>query len=189
VNGCRTRMLTVVLAGWTAVLSAGCHSAGRVTNQVLEDFGLRRRSAEDEPSVEVKIRQRMNEIAVREMRRLTNSPESSRIVFVPIPNHPLGTGTYYKERRVYDRYYILDVTKRRRSGQGSPMPDRRGAADTYTVTVDYRCRVYRTHELATHDAARAGRATVLSEQMGYEQYKYTFDSHGEWDGKPGRLVK
>jgi len=181
------RFVPTVLVATVLAVAVGCKSAGSLTGKVLTEFGMHRSQAEEEPSAEMVIRQRIGEVAAREIQRLNNRPESEKIVFVPIPNDPLGAGSYYKEQSIYDRWYLVDIVKGRASGAG----ERSGAtpAGRYIVTVDYRYRLFKTYQMPSREDAMAAQSAVASEIMDYERYRYTFDNHGEWDGKPGRLVK
>ncbi len=183
----RRRVFLAGLACCVAVIAANCRSPGTVADQVLQEFGLQRASSEqDSQAVELFIREQMGSVALREMRRLSNLPESNRVVSVPRPNDPLGASNYSKERRVYDRWYLVDITKGRTRGAGA---GRSGESDRYVVTVEYRYRLFRSYQMPTREEAQATQSMVGTEVMDYERYRYVFDGNGNWDGKPGRLVR
>ena len=168
-------------------IAAGCRSSG--PSRLLSRFGIGDETADDGMPVEFIIRQKLDMIALREMQRLNNLPESNRVVFVPTPNDPLGGGKYFREQRVYDRWYLVDISKgrdRRSRGAG------RSASISSVrnlVTVQYRYRLYKSYQLPSRQEALATSSMASTQTMDYERYRYVFDNRGEWDGKTGQLVK
>ena len=187
---CRTRILAFLA---TAVLClvlcfvVGCRSSR--PDRILPSFGIGDKPAEDGISAEIVIREKLGMIAVREMRRLNNLPESNRVVFVPTPNDPLGGGKYFREQRVYDRWYLVDISKGRdRQARGAGQSTSRSSGSNL-VTVQYRYRLHKSYPLPSRQEALTTNSMASSQTMDYERYRYSFDRRGEWDGKPGKFVK
>jgi len=191
----RLRFLATALMCIVPGLVAGCRSTGPA--RVLQSFGIGDEPADDGIFTEIAIREKLAMIALREMQRLNNQPESNRVVFVPIPNDPLSGGNYFREQRVYDRWYLIDISKsrdRRSDNRPDMRPDRTRrdrskSSGRNLVTVAYRYRLHKSYPLPSRQEALSTRSMAASQTMDYERYRYVFDSHGEWDGKPGQLVK
>jgi len=182
----RTFLETAVLCA-ALCLTAGCRSSG--PSGMLQRFGVGDETDDDGTPVDIVIRQKLEMIAVREMQRLNNLPESNQVVFVPTPNDPLGGGKYFREQRVYDRWYLVDISKGRdRRSRGAGQSTSRSSGRNL-VTVQYRYRLHKSYQLPSREEALATSSMASSQTMDYERYRYVFDNRGEWDGKPGQLVK
>ncbi len=187
---CQTRSLAFLAIAVLCIAPCfvtGCRSSRPA--RILQSFGIGDEPPDDGTSAEIVIREKLDMVAIREMQRLNNLPESNRVVFVPTPNDPLGGGRYFREQRIYDRWYLVDISKggdRRSRGAGQSGPK---SSARNLVTVQYRYRLYKSYQLPSREEALATSSMVSTQTMDYERYRYTFDSNGDWDGKPGRLVK
>jgi len=187
---CRTHSRCLFTTGVLCIvlcLAAGCRSSAPA--RVLQSFGIGNERPDDGVSPDIVIREKLDMIAVRELQRLNRLPESNQVVFIPTPNDPLGGGKYVREQRVYDRWYLVDISKGRDTRATGAGNSRSTSSGRNLVTVQYRYRLYRSYKLPSRQEALAAQSMVSSQTMDYERYRYVFDSHGEWDGKPGKLVK
>jgi len=187
---CRTRSRRFVATAFLCIVPcivAGCRSSSPAG--VLQRFGIEDEPSDSGISAETVIREKLGMIAIREMQRLNNLPESNRVVFVPTPDDPLGGGKYFREQRIYDRWYLVEISKGRGKRLDGAGQSRSKSSSRNLATVAYRYRLLKSYRLPSRQEALSTRSMVASQTMDYERYRYVFDSRGEWDGKPGKLVK
>ncbi|MCD6288184.1 MAG: hypothetical protein J7M12_03625 [Candidatus Hydrogenedentes bacterium] len=169
--------------------AAGCKSTVGLIDATLGGLGIEKSKTSDSRTVQEIIRSRIPIVAEQELKRLNYTAESTRIVFVRSQGDPLGGGKYYKERRVYERWYPGEIKPSSRGPKVSAGLNSNNRTTSWSVVIEYRYRTYRGPEKTSREEAAASETVAVDKSSAFERYKYGFDRHGQWDGKPGRLME
>jgi len=182
-NLARSRFVRCCLmAAIPVCLAFGCRG---VVDNVLTDFGLRE-APEPEVDVEEVVRTRAEEAGRAELDRLNADPANVEVKFEKYPDDPIGAGEYHKEKKVYERFYVSNVDKKRRREQS---PTAGVTRTRYEAVIEYRYAVFEGPRYPNHNDALASKASTRTERGGIEKREYRFDQNGQWDGKKGALVR
>ena len=166
-------MRTLIAAAILLLMVAGCASSpGGVGNKVLQDFGIRERS-EDYVSGKDAVFARLDDVGKTEMKRLNLGERSGEVKFEEQGDL---RGKYYKEIKVYQNHYPVDV-----DATGSTRTRDRG----YVARIEFSYRVYQGPRKSTRAAASAEVADIATSLRGRETYRYRFSARGTWDGVKG----
>ncbi|HOV33664.1 MAG TPA: hypothetical protein PLX23_09910 [Candidatus Hydrogenedens sp.] len=159
------------------IVLCSCQSGpeGGVVNKVLSDFGLREKP-EGYMSETDKVFQRLGEIGATELQRLNLENRHGEVKF----EQKGARGEYYKEVKVYTQYYPMDAKPVSHSGE---------SGQSYTATIAYTYRIYRSAPKATRVEAQEATADIPMETEGREIYRYSLGPGGVWDGQKGQKVK
>ena len=99
-------MRTFIASAILRLMVAGCASSpGGVGNKILQDFGIRERS-EDYVSGKDTVFARLDDVGKTEMKRLNLGERSGEVKFEEQGDL---RGKYYKEIKVYQNHYPVDV--------------------------------------------------------------------------------
>ncbi|HOJ67498.1 MAG TPA: hypothetical protein PK379_04085 [Candidatus Hydrogenedentes bacterium] len=154
----------------TVTLSlSGCQSPGTVTQKVLSDFGIGE-PPEGYVSGSDKVYDQLKQVGETEMRRLNAASREGEIKF----EQQGLRGSYYKEVKVYEKCYPLDVR-----------PITVGQDKGYQGYIQYTYRVYRSENKPSRVEAMAASVSDQPSGEGKETYRYTFSYGGVWDGNKG----
>ncbi len=165
-------LVTGVLALGMMLLSAGCQSPGNVTQKVLSDFGIGE-PPEGYVSGSDKVYDQLRQVGETEMRRLNAAARQGEIQF----EQQGLRGSYYKEVKVYEKAYPLDVR-----------PITVGQDKGYQGYIQYTYRTYRSEPKPSRVEAMAASVSDQPSGEGKETYRYTFSYGGVWDGQKGEKV-
>lgn len=154
------------------LMLAGCQTdSGSVTEKVLADFGLAERP-EGYVSGADRVYEQMDSVGTTEIKRLNTVERHGEILF----EGEGVRGKYYKQVKVYESYYPLDV----RAITGGGTRDR-----GFSGLIQYRYRIFKGEPKSTQAEAAAEPATISTDVEGKEVYRYNFSSGGVWDGGNG----
>lgn len=148
---------------------------GGVVNKVLSDFGLREKP-EGYISETDKVFQRLSEIGTAEIKRLNQENRQGEIKF----EQRGPRGEYYKEVKIYEQFFPLDVNPISHSGE---------TGQSYIATIQYSYKVYRSAPKPTRAEAENATADIPTDIYGRETYRYTLGPGGIWNGEKGQKVK
>lgn len=158
------------------VLLSACQSSpGSVAQKVMADFGIGEHP-EGYVSGSDKVYEQLESVAKTEIKRMNAAGRHGEIKY---EGEGLR-GRYYKEVKVYESYYPLDV----KAVSGGTSRDR-----GYVGLIEYRYRIMKGAEHTTRAAASAESASVPTDVEGRETYRYTFTMNGIWDGAPGERAR
>ncbi len=148
---------------------------GGVVNKVLSDFGLREKP-EGYVSETDKVFQKLSEIGNTEIKRLNLENRQGEVKF----EQKGPRGEYYKEVKIYEQFYPLDVKPVSHSGE---------TGQSYVATIQYSYKVYRSAPKTTRVEAENANADIPTDIQGREIYRYTLGPGGVWNGERGQKVK
>ena len=159
------------------IAMAGCASTpGSVMEKVQYDFGLGEKP-EGYVTGADRVMQALPKVAESEMKRLNTAQRHGSVKF-----QEEGTlrGQYYKEAKVYERYFVLDA-------RATP----RGSQDeiAFNGYVDYAYRIYESERKNTRSEAEAASANISTDVTGRDSFTYDFSGGGVWNGRPGEPAK
>lgn len=146
-----------------------------VVDKVLIDFGLKEKP-EGYQTESDKVFQRLGEIGATELQRLNMENRHGEIKF----EQKGVRGEYYKEVKVYDQYFPIDAKPVSHSGE---------SGQSYTGTIQYSYRVFRSAPKSTRLEAQEAPADVFTGIEGKETYRYSLGPGGVWDGQRGQKVR
>lgn len=149
--------------------------SGTVTQKVLADFGLAERP-EGYVSGADRVYEQMDSVGATEMKRLNAAERYGKILF----EGEGVRGKYFKEVKVYESYYPLDV----QAVSGGGTRDR-----GFTGLIEYRYRIFKGAPRGTKTEAAAEPASISTDVVGKEIYRYNFSTGGVWDGGNGERSK
>ena len=171
----RSVRVGLVLLGIVVIL--GCQrTPGEVMDKVRYDFGLGDRP-EGYESITDRVMENLRAVGETEMRRMNVAGRHGEVKFQETGSLQ---GGFYKELKVYESHYVLDAVPVSRAGSGG-----RG----YVGTVRYDYRVYQGERFNTRTEAQESSASIPTDVMGSDIYRYSFGSGGIWDGRPGELTR
>ncbi len=160
-----------------AVALAGCQrSPDQVFDKVLIDFGVRDKPEGYETASD-KVYQRLDAVGMTEMKRLNMEERKGEVKF----QQNVGlSGKYYKEVKVYERFYpvkAVPITKKTQDGRG------------YYGYIDYNYRFYQSARKSSRTEAAAQEATISTDVTGRDRYRYKFGAGGTWNRGNGERVR
>jgi len=154
-----------------------CQSTpNEVVNKVLVDFGLREKP-EGYVSGGDKVFERLNAVGETELQRINAAARGGEVKFQAESGL---RGKYYKEVRVYETFYPLDV---------KPVAKGHEVDRGYVGYIQYAYRVYQGQPKSTRAEAAAERASILTNETGRETYRYTLNASGQWNGTKGERTR
>ena len=156
------------------VLMAGCGGTG---NKVLQDFGIQDRP-DDYVSGSDKVVARLNDVGKSELKRLNLLDRRGEILY---DNSDALRGKYYKQLKVYERFYPIEANSTGRTAGN----DERG----YVGYIEYVYQMYEGPRKNTRAEAMAELADIPTGDDGRETYRYRFNSAGTWSGGKGEKVR
>ncbi|MCK5863404.1 MAG: hypothetical protein KAH38_13020 [Candidatus Hydrogenedentes bacterium] len=156
-------------------LTACQSGSGSVTEKVLADFGLGERP-EGYVSGSDRVFEEMDSVGAVEIKRLNSLGRHGEILF----DGKGVRGKYYKQVKVYETYYPLDVQSVSGGGTRS-----RG----FSGLIQYKYRLFKGLPKGTKAAAAAESASIAGDIKGKEVYRYNFSTGGVWDGGSGERTK
>ncbi|MCX8064909.1 MAG: hypothetical protein N3G21_07020 [Candidatus Hydrogenedentes bacterium] len=172
----RFTVLTLEVILISALSLTSCQTPeGGVVNKVLSDFGIREKP-EGYLSETDKIFQRLSEIGNTELKRFNQESRKGEVKF----EQKGPRGEYYKEVKVYEQFFPLDVNPVSHSGE---------AGQSYIATIQYSYRVFRSAPKPTRIEAQDAIADIPTGVEGKETYRYTLGPSGVWNGEKGQKVK
>ncbi len=158
------------------LMLAACQTdSGSVTEKVLADFGLGERP-EGYVSGSDRVFEQMDSVGATEMKRLNAVERHGEILF----EGEGVRGKFYKQVKVYESYYPLDV----QAVSGGGTRDR-----GFTGLIEYRYRIFKGAPRGTRTEAAAEPASIATETTGKEVYRYSFSTGGVWNGGSGERSK
>lgn len=157
------------------MLGACQTDSGSVAEKVLADFGLADRPEGYESGAD-RVFEQMDSVGATEIKRLNAVERHGEIHF----EGEGVRGKYYKQVKVYESYYPLDVQAVTGGGTRE-----RG----FTGLIEYRYRMFRSEPKSTQAEAAAESATIATEEEGKEVYRYNFSTGGVWNGGNGERSK
>ena len=156
---------------------ASCQTPeGGVMNKVLTDFGIRQ-APEGQVSESDKIFQNLGAVGPTEMKRMNTEMQKGQVKF---QQESELKGKYYKEVKVYQSFYPVEVKSVSRAGENE------SGFDAY---IEYAYCMYQSMRRATAVEAEAEAADIATSTTGRDRYRYHFRAGGEWDGAKGEKVK
>ena len=163
-----------------AVLCAGFCSCQRtpseVAGKVMVDFGLKAKP-EGYVSGSDKVFERLNAVGETELKRLNLAEQKGAVKF---QKESELKGKYYKEVKVYESWYPIDV---------QPMSGSQEGQRGFLGYVEYAYRVYQSERTSVPAEASAKTADIPTDTTARETYRYTFGVGGEWNGGKGEKVR
>ena len=170
----RTVTILAVLA-LAAGLAACRRGPGEVTHKVLQDFGLEKRPDDYVPASD-KIFGALGDVGKVELKRLNQLHREGEIKY----QEDGLQGRYYKEQKVYEAFYPLDVKSVAKTGRGD-----RG----YNGYIEYAYRIHQSPRKPTRTEALMESASIPTMDEGREIYRYHFTVGGTWDGSKGQKAR
>ena len=149
--------------------------SGSVTEKVLADFGLAERPEGYESGAD-RVFEQMDSVGATEIKRLNAVERHGEILF----EGEGVRGKYYKQVKVYESYYPLDVQAVTGGGTRE-----RG----FTGLIEYRYRMFKGAPKSTQAEAAAEPANIETNEEGKEIYRYNFSTGGVWNGGNGERSK
>lgn len=166
-----------IVAALLVLSLSGCASdSGSAGSKILQDFGIRERS-EDYVSGKDTVFARLDDVGKTELKRMNLAARSGEVKF---EDQGELRGKYYKEVKIYQRHYPLEV---------DPTGSTRARDRGYIARIEYSYRLYQGPRKSTRTAAAAEVADISTSQRGRETYRYHFSSSGIWDGAKGDLTR
>lgn len=144
-------------------------------DKVLTDFGIKEKP-EGYVSESDKAFQRLDEVGKTELKRLNIEERHGEIKY----EEQGLRGFYYKEVKVYDNYYPLDV---------QPVAHASDGGMGYTGYIEYSYRVMQSPKKTSRAEASAEVASIPTDNQGRDTFRYNFGPGGIWDGGKGERAK
>lgn len=163
----RLLFCSVALLGFSA-----CSGVG---DKVMQDFGLQERPADYEAGTD-RASDELERVGKTEMARLNNDAREGEVV---LRSENEAVGTYFRERKIYESYKVLDsfATTGRR-GTGSD----RG----FSGYIEYTYEVYESLPAENRLLAERAPTTVSTGRRNTTVLRYEMNAAGRWNGSPGR---
>ena len=149
---------------------------GGVVDKVLVDFGIREKP-EGYVTGGDKVFARLTGVGKAEMRRINQEGRHGEVKF---QDEGGVRGKYYKEVKVYEKFYPLDAQPVSKTAAGE-----RG----YTGYIEYSHRLFQSERKSNRAEAAAAQANIRTDRTGRETYRYTFGPGGVWDGAKGERTR
>ncbi len=159
----------------TVLLATGCGTMG---DTVLQDFGIKERP-EGYTSGSDSVMKNMQSVGKTELRRLNLAERRGEIKYETSDLD--GTGVYYKDRKVYTNFTVLDAQPASRTAQGK--------TGGFVGYIQYRYEHMEGPRKSNRVEADATVANIPSGKQGTETYRYRFNTGGVWSGSKGELTK
>lgn len=178
-RGFGTTSAYVCVVGLIAALaSCGGGSGDGVLDTVLQDFGIRDRP-DDYVSGSDLVFERLGDVGRSELARLNTGGRLGEIEYAD--DDPSATGRFYKQVKVYEKFYPLEAQSASRNSAGE-----RGG---YVGYIEFSYRIYKSSRANNRTEAAAKIASIPTDERARETYRYRFGRGGDWDGAKGELVK
>ncbi|HRI86896.1 MAG TPA: hypothetical protein PLJ47_06490 [Candidatus Hydrogenedentes bacterium] len=157
--------------------ASSCQSdgGGSVVEKVKYDFGIGEKP-EGYESVSDRIMARLDAVGKTEMRRMNVEGRHGTIEF---QQESELQGKYYKQVKQYESYQALEAVPVSRGSQGE-----RG----FVGYIQFTYRMLQSERKSNRTEAEAQSATIRTDVVNRETYRYTFGPGGTWDGKPGEAT-
>lgn len=169
--------MKITIALVVAVLAAGCSSApDGIGNKVLQDFGLRERP-EGYVSGADRVFDRLTQVGRAELKRMNAEGRHGEVKFESAGGL---RSKYYKEVKVYKEFYPLDSQPAARTATGD-----RG----YVGYIEYSYEILEGARRNNRTEAAAENASIPTDNVGRETYRYSFNTGGVWSGGKGDKVR
>ena len=173
----RKVLLGVAVCGASCLALCSCQRGpGQVANKVMADFGLKSKP-EGYVSAGDKVFERLNTVGEAELKRLNQAEQKGTVKF---QQQSELKGKYYKEMKVYEGWYPIEV-----QAVSSPGESQRG----FLGYVEYSYRFYQSERANTPTEASAKSPDIATDTTGREKYRYTFNQGGEWNGAKGEKAR
>ncbi|MDZ4858826.1 MAG: hypothetical protein SGI88_07560 [Candidatus Hydrogenedentes bacterium] len=164
------------LASVLILLASSCQSdGGNVVEKVKYDFGIGEKP-EGYESMSDKIMTRLEAVGKTELRRMNVEGRHGTIEFQQESNLQ---GKYYKQVKLYESYTALEAVPVSRGSQGD-----RG----FIGYVQFTYRMMQSERKSNRTEAEAETASIRTDVVSRETYRYTFGPGGTWDGNTGELT-
>ena len=152
---------------------ASCHTEeGGVANKVLSDWGLKAKP-EGYVSGEDRVFEKLAGIGAAEMKRMNAELQHGEVKF---QSEGEIKGKYYKEVKVFESFYPTEA-----KGVGRTSATEGG----YQGYIEYAYRMYQSPRKGSRTEAEAETASIPTDTVGRDQYRYSFDATGDWNGAKG----
>lgn len=169
-------MKKALLIAAVCVALVSCETPeGGVVNKVLTDWGLKQKP-EGYTTEADRVFERLGAVGATEMKRMNGPLEHGQVKFQQMTDLK---GKYYKEVKVYERFYPVDVASMR-AGDNEP---------GYEGYIEYAYRMYQSPRKRTSVEAEAETASIPTDTVGRDTYRYHFGASGEWNGQKGEKTK
>jgi hypothetical protein len=166
-----------LLAAIVCMAMVSCETPeGGVVNKVMMDWGLKARP-EGYTSEADKVFQRLGGVGATEMKRMNAELEHGQVKFQQMTDLK---GKYYKEAKVYESFYPVDVASVTRSGENET---------GFDGFIEYAYRIYQSARKSTTVEAEAETASIPTDTVGRDLFRYHFGPTGEWNGAKGEKSK
>ncbi len=170
-------MKKAVVAVLACIALASCQTPeGGVMNKVLTDWGIKERP-EGYVSESDQVFQRLGAVGATEMKRMNTEMQHGQVKFQKESDLK---GKYYKEVKVYESFYPVESKALSR------------AADSeagYEGFIEYAFRIYQSVRKSDAVAAEAETASIPTDTVGRDLFRYHFKASGDWDGAKGEKAK
>jgi len=161
----------LLLAG---LLVTGCQTG--VVNTVLVHWGIRQ-APEGTPNETDKIFNKLASVGEIEIKRMNQENQRGKILFQDKGDM---RGKYYKESKVYENYFPVDVETASRV---------RGEDQGFVGFIEYSYRIYQSERKTNRTEAEAQAPCIPTDQTGRERYRYAFGPTGEWNSRKGQRAR
>lgn len=146
-----------------------------VVEKVKYDFGIGEKP-EGYESLSDRVMTRLDAVGKSEMKRMNVAGRYGEIKF----EEESGLqGKYFKQVKQYESYHPIEAVPISRGSQGE-----RG----FVGYIQYTYRIMQGERKSTRTEAEAQSATIPTNIVERETYRYTFGPGGTWDGRPGELT-
>ena len=170
-------MKKALLVALICMALVSCHTPeGGVVNKVLTDWGIRK-PPEGQVSETDQIFPRLGAVGATEMKRMNTDMQKGQVKFQKESDLK---GKYYKEVKVYESYYPVEVKAISRAGENE---------SGYEGYIEYAFRMYQSMRRGAAVEAEAESASIPTDTAGRDLYRYHFRASGEWDGAKGDKTK
>ena len=176
------KRMVLVLAAIVAL--EGC---GRVSDEQLAqavETAMKRSTLRHKAEIVENLMNSTNTLAAQELERLNKAEEvyDTRAVFEVIPLHPWGYGSWFKIKRGFSSYEVVDLR------------ESTSLLHKYEAVVEYKYVALRTKQYASaYDGAEEkAKKDFDFKEIGEEgslELLYRFDANFEWDREEGELVR
>ena len=149
---------------------------GGVVNKVLTDWGIKK-APEGQVSETDQIFERLGPVGATEIKRMNTELQHGQVKF---QQDGELKGKYYKEVKVYESFYPVEVKTVTRTGDNEP---------GYEGYIEYAYRMHQSTRKGAAVEAEAESASIPTDTVGRDLYRYRFRAGGEWDGAKGEKAK
>jgi hypothetical protein len=168
----------MLISGLLCVVLCACQTPeGGVMNKVLTDWGIKSQP-EGHVSESDQVFKQLATVGPAEMKRMNDEMQHGQVKFQKESDLK---GKYYKEVKVYESFYPVEAKSLARNG---------GGADAgFEGYIEYSFRMYQSMRKSDAVEAEAETASIPTDTVGRDLYRYHFKIGGEWDGGKGEKAK